>query len=232
MGICSAAQISLRTLGFATVVLLSLGANAQTAKVVKVSGKKAIVQFPDDARPKVGQTIDLSGGGGGDMGGGGSGSRATIIGGSASLSSLTNSSSSSSTTGMEVTARYGWNAGEMEYGVLGNLQYSSSTGSSSTILGGGGFFDYNLVPNTSGTSLVYGLGAEGQFGTISTTTGSASVSGTVMTFQGGGQLKWFPLGNDVAIRGDVVYRYISTSSAGVSSNTSGFVVQGGFYIYF
>jgi hypothetical protein len=35
MGICSAARISLGTLGLATIVLFSFGANAQTAKVVK-----------------------------------------------------------------------------------------------------------------------------------------------------------------------------------------------------
>ena len=234
MGICSAARISIGTLGLATVVLFSVGVNAQTAKVVKVSGKKAIVQFPDDARPRVGQTIDLGGGGGGDMGGGGgggSGSRATVIGGSAGLSSLS-SGGASSTTGLQVNARYGWNNGTMEYGPLGELTYESTTGQSRRLIGAGGFFDYNLVPNTPGTDLVYGLGAQGQFGSRSVTTGSTEVSGTRMVFQGGGQMKWFALGNTVAIRGDAVYRYESESAGGTSINTSGFVVQGGFYIYF
>lgn len=234
MGICSAARISLSTLGLATIVLFSLGANAQTAKVVKVSGKKAIVQFPDDARPRVGQTIDLGGGGGGDMGGGGGGgggSRATIIGGSAALSSLS-AGGGSSTTQLEVNARYGWNNGTMEYGPIGTLTYASSTGSSSRVLAAGGFFDFNLVPNTPGNDMVYGLGAQGQFGSTSTSVGNAEVTGTQMMFQGGGQMKWFALGNTVAIRGDAVYRYISNSSGGTSTNTTGFVVQGGFYIYF
>lgn len=233
MGICSAAQLSLRTLGIATVVMLSLGANAQTAKVVKVSGKKAIVQFPDDARPKVGQTIDLSGGGdGGDTGGVSSGSRETIIGGSASISNLSQSQSSSSTTSLQISGTYGWNTGTMEYGPLAVLTYSTTTGSSARLLAAGGFFDYNFVPNTPGNDLVYGLGVEGFFGSTSASTGSADVTGTQTTFQGGGQLKWFPLGNTVAIRGDVVYRYSSTSTAGTSTNTSGIVVEGGFYIYF
>jgi hypothetical protein len=235
MSICTAARISFQTLGIATALLLSLGAQAQTAKVVKVSGKKAIVQFPDDARPKVGQTIDLSGGGGSsDMGSSGGGSRDTIIGGSASISSLSTTvgSNSSSRTDFSVSAQYGWNSGVMEYGPIAALTYSSSSGTSSRVLAAGGFFDYNFVPNTSGHDLVYGLGAQGLFGSASTSVGSAEVSATQMTFQGGGQLKWFPLGNTVAIRGDAVYRYTSSSSNGSSTNTSGIVIQGGFYIYF
>lgn len=220
------------TVGFAAVGFSS-AASAQQAKVIKVSGKKAIVQFPDDVRPKVGQMIELGGGGGESMGGGGgSDSRAMIIGGSAALENRSTSGSSSSTTSLGVTGRYGWNAGEMEYGGLAGLSYTSATGSSARVIEAGGFFDYNLVPNTPGTELVYGLGAEGKFGSLSSTVGNAEVSGSVMTFQGGGQLKWFPLGNSVAIRGDAVYRYASKSEGGASSNTSGLVVQGGFYIYF
>lgn len=235
MGICSAARISLGTIGLATVVLFSLGANAQTAKVVKVSGKKAIVQFPDDARPRVGQTIDLSGGGGGDMGGGGGGgSRATIIGGSAALSNLTTTlgSNSASETKLDVSARYGWNMGVMEYGAVAGFSYESEPATSKRILSAGGFFDYNLVPNTVGTMLVYGLGAEGTFGSTSDTTASNTTSGTSLTLQAGGQMKWFPLGNDVAIRGDFVYSYNSIPEAGTSRTISGFVVQGGLYVYF
>lgn len=233
MGICSAARISLGTLGLATVVLFSLGVNAQTAKVVKVSGKKAIVQFPDDARPRVGQTIDLSGGGGGDMGGGGGGgSRATIIGGSASLSNLSESTSTGSTTRLAANGNYGWNTGIMEYGPLATFEYVSETGQSMRVLGAGGFFDYNLVPNTPGNDLVYGLGAQASFASTSRTSGSAEVTGTQMSFQGGGQFKWFPLGNTVAVRGDAVYKYTSGSEGGISGNVSGIVVLGGFYIYF
>jgi hypothetical protein len=220
------------TVGF-TAVGLSSVASAQQAKVVKVSGKKAIVQFPDDARPRVGQMIDLGGGGESSSGGGGgSDSRAMVIGGSAELSNLSTSGSSTSTTTLGATARYGWNAGDMEYGPLGVLEYETRTGYSKRTLGAGGFFDYNLVPNVPGTELVYGLGAEGQFASVSETTGNAEASSTQMTFQGGGQVKWFPLGNSVAIRGDAVYRYTSVSVAGVSANISGLVIKAGFYIYF
>lgn len=215
-------------------------ATAQTAKVIKVSGKKAIVQFPDDARPRVGQTIELGGGGmqsmdggGSHSSGGGAGSRSMIVGGSAELSSLTPSGSSTSTTVFGVDGRYGWNAGIMEYGGIGYLAYSSTTGSSNRKLEAGGFFDYNLVPNTSGTEIVYGGMAVAKFGQLSRTTGSNEISGTLMTLELGGQLKWFPLGNSIAIRGDVLYRIESVGdSVKALASGSGLVAKAGFYIYF
>ena len=227
---------------FATVIGMFVATNAfaQTAKVIKVSGKKAIVQFPDDSRPRVGQTIDLGGGGGGMAsmgdggggGGGGTGSRAMIAGGSAEFTSLTPSGGSTSSTRIGADARYGWNAGVMEYGAVGTMVFTSSTGTSGRILSAGGFFDYNLVPNTPGTEVVYGAMALGKFGQISSTTGALETSGTIMTIEVGGQLKWFPLGNSVAIRGDLLYRMESASDSIKASASSGIVAKGGFYIYF
>ncbi len=227
---------------FATVIGMFVATNsfAQTAKVIKVSGKKAIVQFPDDSRPRVGQTIDLSGGGasmegGSSSGGGGgvgTGSRGMIVGGSTEFSSLTPSGSSTTSTVFEADARYGWNAGQMEYGALGAMTFTSSTGRSARLLAAGGFFDYNLVPNTPGTEIVYGAMALGRFGQISSTTGNLEVSGTVMTIEVGGQLKWFPLGNTVAIRGDLLYRMESASDPIRTAASSGIVAKGGLYVYF
>lgn len=223
----------------ATIGLFSVApAFAQQAKVIKVQGKKAIVQFPDDARPHVGQMLELGSSGAVSMsgtsgGGGGTGSRAMIVGGSAELSSLTPSGGSTSTTKFAVDGRYGWNKDVMEYGALASILYSSTTGSSFRNLSAGGFFDYNLVPNTPGTEIVYGGMAVGKFGSAATSAGSAEVSGTVMTLEFGGQLKWFPLGNSVAIRGDVLYRLESVSdSIKASSSGSGLVARGGLYVYF
>ncbi|CAN5575450.1 hypothetical protein BH10BDE1_BH10BDE1_32920 [soil metagenome] len=224
---------------FATIGLFGAApAIAQQAKVIKVQGKKAIVQFPDDSRPRVGQIIELAPSGAVSMSGtagsgGGTGSRAMIVGGSAELSSLTPSGGSTSTTTFAVDGRYGWNMGVMEYGALGTISYASTTGSSRRLLSAGGFFDYNLVPNTPGTEIVYGGMAVGKFGSAATSSGSAEVSGTVMTLEVGGQLKWFPLGNSVAIRGDVLYRIESVSDTiKASSSGSGLVARGGLYVYF
>lgn len=214
------------------MVFASASVRADQAKVLKVQGKKAIVQFPDDARPRVGQLIDL-GGSGSEVSmaaGHGSGSRNIIVGGSAAFSSLTSSTSSASSSTLDLLARYGWNKGEMEYGGIGSFYYTSVTGSSTRQIGVGGFFDYNLIPNTPGTELVYGAGGELQYAMVSVTTGAAESSSSLIRLQGGGQVKWFPFGNTVAIRGDLVYRYQQSGSP--TTTISGLVALGGLYVYF
>lgn len=222
-------------------LLLSITSEAQQAKVLKVQGRKAIVQFPDDSKPQAGQMIDL-GGGGVSMASGGPGKhgqRAQIIGGSTELSSITPSTSSSSTTSFAFEGRYGINKSQYELGGVGVLTYSSTTGQSDRLLEAGGFFDYNLEQNNPGTEIVYGLGGLAKFGSISQTRSSTETTGTRMTFEGGGQVKWFPLGNTVALRADALLRYVmnsGTAATGVatsSSNTStGFILKGGLYVYF
>jgi hypothetical protein len=215
------------------VGIVQTGAEAQEARVIKVQGKKAIVQFDDGYKPKVGEIL----GGGGEESGGGSGAssggRDTIIGGSGDFSSLSTTPGGASTTRLSLSPRYGWNAVDMEYGLLGEFTYQSSTGSSSRSIGIGGFFDYNLVPNKVGNDMVYGLGALGSYVTTATTVGSLETNSSSMKLEVGGQVKWFALGNSVAIRGDGVYSYIqNTPASGSSTTQSGFVVRGGLYVYF
>ena len=217
-------------------LILAPSAFAQQAKVLKVSGRKAIVQFPDDARPKAGQMIDLGVGGVSSMSSDSgvhktTGARSQMFGGSGEFSNLTNSSSSVSTSTFQLEGRYGINQGEMEFGGLLAFLYRSSTGTSSRSIGPGGFFDYNLVPNRPGTELVYGGGALAQYFAVSTTTGSAEASSSTLRFELGGQLKWYPLGDQLAVRGDLVYRYDQNSGT-TSYTTTGFVVKGGLYFYF
>jgi len=215
------------------VGMVQTGAEAQEARVIKVQGKKAIVQFDDGYKPKVGEIL---GGGGGDSGGGGGGSsggRDTILGGSAEFSSLSTNPGGASTSGLSLAVRYGWNAVDMEYGPIGSFSYATASSSSSRAIGVGGFFDYNLVPNKVGNDMVYGLGAMGTYVTTTTTTGSVESNSSTMKFELGGQVKWFALGNSVAIRGDGVYSHEQiTPASGTSTTRSGFVVRGGLYVYF
>ncbi|MDX9731949.1 MAG: hypothetical protein RBT63_09275 [Bdellovibrionales bacterium] len=222
-------QFVLTSVVFLLVVVGSVEAVAQQAKVVKVQGRRAIVQFPDEARPTVGQTLEL--GGKAVSSSGGSGSREQIIGGAASLDSIS-SGGGSSTSSLSVEGRYGWNKEIMEYGGLAVLHYSSSAGSSARHMGIGGFFDFNLVPNVAGTEFVYGAGAVASYGSTSTAVGAAETTGSIMAFEGGAQVKWFPLGNSVAIRGDAIYKYESISRGAVSGSSSGLGAKIGFYVYF
>ncbi len=207
----------------------------QQATVKKVQGRKAIVEFPPDAKPYVGQTLDM-GGGGGDggasaSGGGGSGgSRDKTIGFGGEFSSL--STDGNSVTTIALSGRYGWNYGSYEFGPVAEFSSLSSTGSSRTTFGGGGFFDYNLVPNIAGAEFVYGAGAEGTYSMVSTDNNGNSGSESVMGIFAGGFLKWFALGNSVAIRGDGGFSMDNHSSESRSYSASGFVIKGMLQVYF
>lgn len=221
--------------GVLSMGLIGSTSLAQQARVTKVSGRKAIVQFPKEMTPTVGQIIELGGSGdsSGNSSSGGGDSRGTIIGGSASLSSLSSnvgggSGATSSTTKVSAEARYGWNTGVLEYGLIALFGMDSSSGASTTQFGGGGFADYNLVENSPGAEMVYGVGGQGTYSMVS----GGGASSSVMNFFGGGQFKWFPLGNSVAIRGDGGYQYGSTSTNGTSISNSGFVLKAGFSVYF
>lgn len=227
----------------AALLTLSCGSIsfAQEAKVIKVKGQQAIVQFPKGHKPYAGETIDLSGGGGGDAGGAGTtggggstGPREHSIGAAAEISSISSSnnvkgSSSTSTTTIALEGRYGWNAVTMEYGPLAALSRTSTDSGSSMTLKAGGFFDYNLVPNTAGAEMVYGLGAEAYVGQTSPSSGD---SATLMGFAGGGFLKWFLLKTPTAFRGDLQYQYDRSSAGQVTTTTSGPIAKVGFEVYF
>jgi len=128
------------------IALLVLGNGsfclAQKAKVIKVKGLQAIVQFPKGSPPEPGQTIDL---GGGDSGGGNNGDISTDFGDSGRIAgstgprrhllgisgifgavntSTSGGGSSINTTLFNVEGRYGWNAVEMEYGPLAEIEYA------------------------------------------------------------------------------------------------------------
>lgn len=218
----------------------------QKAKVIKVKGLQAIVQFPKGSEPEPGQIIDLGGGGDGgdghetsaDFGGSGriagsTGPRHHLLGVSGVFGALNTSisggGSSTNTTLFNVEGRYGWNAGEMEYGPLAAIAYTSAAGSSVTALSGGGFFDYNFVPNTVVNEFVYGIGGEASFGRSTPSTGTSS---TVMGFDAGGFGKWFILGTPTALRTDLVFRYSQTTTGSLTSTTSGVLAKIGLSTYF
>ena len=219
---------------YIVMALLVIGsassAFAQEARIIKVKGQQAIVTFPSGVKPQVGQTLDVGRSSGGSGGPVGKGSRDHYIGLSAELSSLTNSASSTSTTAFTLIPRYGWNMGVIEYGASGRLGYGSTSGVSTSSLGAGGFFDFNLVPNVSGTEMVFGLFGDIAVRQDSQTISSTTTSSSVTTLFGGGQVKYFGLSDSFAIRGEAGYYYENTSPS--ATTNSGFKVKGAIAAYF
>ena len=216
------------------IALHPQASQAQTARVMKVQGKRAIIKLDGNGTLQPGQTVQL--GSSSDDSSprnawGGTQSREHIIGGSASIYSTTENPGSTSSTLFSVDGRYGWNRGDMEYGGLAGVRFFGTSGRSTREFRVGGFFDYNLVENRPGTELVYGGSASLSYSMLNDTTGTNTASGSDIGLTLGGQVKWFPFGSNIAIRGDAFYGH-SSRSLRTDSTTGGFYVVGGFYIYF
>jgi hypothetical protein len=215
--------------------------HAQEAKVLKTSGKRALIEFPGGTPIKPGQTVrvgssdELSLDGPSSSSSSSSsmapvGRRNNSIGGSATLSTMSMSGGNASTnsTTIQVTGQYGWNQKKYEYGPEASFSSTSVAGTSVSVFSVGAFFDYNLVPNEAGTKLTYGPGASFDIGS---TSGGGS-SGTTMALFAGGNVKWWPLGNSVAVRGDAGFDYTRTPAGSATVTGTGLLAKGGFEIYY
>jgi hypothetical protein len=194
------------------VMVVPFGAFAQSFKVEKVKGNKALVEVTSGS-VRAGESYNTgSTSSYGSTSNSGGGTRNNILGLSAVFSSLSTSvaGASVSATILDLAGRYGWNKEQYEYGALAEYSSVSSNGTSMNSLAFGGFYDYNLTPNRSGTDTVFGPG-----GTF--TIGNATVTGTTTSssffeFFGGGFGKFLVLKTTTAIRGDLGYRYRSVNS--------------------
>ena len=211
----------------------SLAHAASQAKVIKVKGQQAIVQFPPGVPPVVGEMLPV--GGSAEVEGGGTsgrGSRAHLLAVAGQISFSNNSATSNSTTGFSVQGRYGWNQEIFEFGPLAQISYSSTTGESNRTLVAGGFFDFNLIPNKPGTQIVYGVGATADLGQRSRTLASVDTTYSIFDMFAGGNVKWFGLSENVAIRGDAGFSLARTSINGTNTTDSGLLILGGLSFYF
>ena len=198
---------------------------AQSATVTKVKGRQAVVMFPEGYEPEVGDSINLKNSSKG-------GPRGHTIAFTGSLSFLSNSQTTKSTMSLAAEGRYGWNMAEFEFGPIAGFSYANSEDRSARTFGGGGFFDFNFIPNTPGTELVYGAGADFTIRQSTTSTASVENSSSDMGFFGGLFAKWFLYGN-FAFRGDGGFSYsVANQNNGTTANTSGVLVKLGLQVYF
>lgn len=223
------------------VLALGFSLHAQEAKVLKAKGRRALIELAPGQSLQPGQIINLGSGDDLSLDSSSSrspssvsvGSREHSIGGSASLlmSSASTGTGSISYTVLNVTGRYGWNKAKYEYGpefsiMNANGSSASTTGSSAYSVGG--FFDFNFIPNVPGKSMTYGLGGNLDIGSTS----SGGNSSSLLDLFAGGNLKWFPLGNSVALRGDVGLNYVRTSGNNATITDTGLLAKAGFEIYY
>jgi hypothetical protein len=230
---------------FALAMLLSSAAHAQSFKVVKVKGNKAVIELPKGITLEKGEryTIDAekSGESAAEVTSEDTGSRARVVGGEADLfvgsTNRKTPTRSTSESGMQfsIAGKFGWNTGQLEYGPLLALAYESDSDSKNRTIAIGGFFDYNFTPNTFGVETIYGLGAMLSVGQIATETSASRTttdSSTILSFFAGPFAKWFVFGHSTCLRGDLGLRYSSLSEDSTTTTTTGLGGSVGFETYF
>ncbi|MNJ94660.1 hypothetical protein D3C87_123620 [compost metagenome] len=215
-----------------TALTLSTPAFAQKIKVRKVKGNQAVIEF-SGAPLRLGNVYEISSEDAfGDMStSSNGGSRAHLLGLSFSLQNgKSDFSGAKNTTNIDLSARYGWNMGSYEFGPI--LSYTSSnavTGNTASLIKGGAFADYNLIPNAAGEVFLYGLGGFAEFGSNDSGGGSTT---SVMNLAVGPFVKWFAVSSSFALRFDGLFEYAKYSGNAGDTTYSGILLRAGIANYF
>lgn len=196
-------------LAFCTLFLFQI-TEAQTFKVVKIQGRKAIVEINDPSMVNLNQTYNVSGNSGGPT----SFKRDNAIAANFSYTSR------NSVTDIQLGGTYLWNLKQYEFGPLVRLQNTSSGGASTNITTFGGTGFYNFNENKVGVDTVLSA-----VGTVSMSSGGG-LSTTNIDL--GGNYRWFLLSGDHCFSFSGLYKMVQASGA----NSSGFALEAGIATYF
>lgn len=204
----------------ASVFLTSNLALAQSFKVVKIQGKKAIVEVSDPSMISVNQSYNV-----GDS----SMPVSSAKGGKRDHGiafdlNITNQMTSPSVTQITANGTYLWNFKTYEIGPTLGLQSASGGGAStsSTVIGGLGHYNFN--DNKPGVESIWS--AVGKLAIGSSSGGGASSSATI--FGAGINYRNFLLSPDYCLTFSGIYQMQQVSG----SSTSALVITGGIAAYF
>ena len=205
----------------ASVLLISNLSQAQSFKVVKIQGKKAIVEVSDPTMISLNQTYNVGDSSMPVSTGGKGGKRDHAI---AAAFSFTNQTSPTSSSVMELSGAYLWNFKSYEVGpVLGfGTTSGSGTSSSSSEFGALGF--YNFSDNKPGVETLWSV--LGKLSVASVSSGGASASQTRIEF--GPNYRWFLLSPDHCFSMSGLYYMYQQSGTSVS----GIRLEAGISTYF
>ena len=189
-------------------------ANAQTFKVTKIAGKKAIVEVSDPGLISVGETYNVGEGGSSTTGGPTSFKREYGIDLSGSIESRSGS------TSVSLAGGFLWNMKSYEFGPILSIFNASGGGTSITTTGVGAIGYYNFVENKVGNN-----GIPSVVGRVSmlSQTGSSSTN-----ISAGGNYRWFMLSGDHALSFSALYNMQQTSG----NSTSYISIEAGIATYF
>ncbi len=210
---------------------LSQDAFATNGKVIKAKGRKVLIELPIDPRLQPGDTVgldtlELRSPSSARMNGGG---RGLTLGGSTDIHFYSRSNGYQGESAFIVQGRGGWNAANFEYGPIAKISYiGPDSNSNTTIFAFGGFLDYNLVPNTPGTDIVYGVGGDAKIVSNNVKFAGTSTSSSGIELNGGGVYKYFLFRSDTCLRFDADL-HIATNS---NYTETGLLFLAGLQTYF
>lgn len=199
---------------------------AQSFKIIKIQGKKAIVEVDDVDQIEVNKTYSASA----------ENAILSKIGKStfkrdhgigASFFYMNTSASGVSSNYMNLSGEYLWNMKRYEFGPVLSYSSTSSGGfdSTSTSIGGEGF--YNFTENKVGTDKIFSI-----YGALAFNSTGGSISTSDTTLKLGPNYRWFLLSGDHCLSISALYMTGQRSSGGTNSSTSGFMLAGGIVTYF
>lgn len=215
-----------------TIILsISLTAVAQTGRITKAKGGKAVVDFGSTA-VKEGQQVTISNGDdlSMDSGAGKGGERGRQHGLSYRFlfSNASTSPGSGKNNTMDIEAEYSYNMGIWEVGGI----FDMGTGDNGTVktnnLQFGGFGRYNFTENKKGKSLIPYAG--GGLTIDSLDAGGTKLSGMTMFAMGG--VNWFPWAQIFAVDGGLKFASSSYDVSGTKVTTTTLALFAGWKVYF
>ena len=184
---------------------------AERATIQQIKDKRAIIRFDEDVPYSVGQEIFVNSAEGGELG---------LLPGQRNLLERKNSialSGSITKTSVDVensedgeystyqmNVTYGWNFKNFEIGPSVLLNIYEQDGTRIDVIGLGGFFEYNLVPNVVGESFIYGIRADYSH-TSRSQKGDFSDNSSRSRFSVGGFAKWFVFSPVLALKSSLGY---------------------------
>ncbi len=216
-----------------SVLLIGNWAQAQSFKVIKISGNKAIVEVDNVSQIEVNNTY-TTGDGSGAAAKGSSSSKSSYkrdygVGLNFNFSSAKSDAPGAvSTENMSLSGLYLWNFKKYEIGPILSYSNTKAGGATATTTSFGGQGFYNFNENKVGTEGVFSIVGLVQLG--STSVGGASSSTTGL--QVGPNYRWFILSGDHCISASALITMVKGSAGGVDTTTSGFALTAGISTYF
>lgn len=219
---------------FLTIYLSCFFADAQTFKILKIQGKKAIVEVNDPSQIHVNDIFSLDDDSVSNSSSSKTRSNITDrhygLGMDFSFSNLkadaTNSEAASS---LSVNGSFLWNFKFFEIGPtlgFGNYKQANSE-NTTTSFGVVGF--YNFTDNKPQTEHIFSVTAAANMSSANPSTGNTT---TTTTFVAGPNYRWFVLSQDHCLSISALYSLAKTTGGVLDTTTTGFKVVGGIATYF